>query len=357
MRSGCSEFSFVALRPAVSRPTGCGSLAILARCQAEQSGRSEDLRMVEGLGSEAWASVWSDVARRLGEHRAAGRRHLLTEDTVRMCTVLALEKVGVSPNDMGIEVYDSILGGGKVDLVVTGDEGRTVIELKYPRASTSGMSADTMTLGELIRDFLRVAIVPAADRWVVTVLEPELRRYLSRREDLRWTWERGQSVVMEREALEALPKTARDAIGSLAWLLPVQATCVVSAAVDVDLALFAYQVEQPAQDGSAAPLVALDQAPVLTSASGAARQVRPGTAREEILAAIRGLASRSGRSEVTVQQVVDEVRRGGSSYAESTVRTMLTSHMCAQVHGPNIGSYDDVDRVDRGTYRLRPTAG
>jgi hypothetical protein len=54
-----------------------------------------------------------------------------------------------------------------------------------------------------------------------------------------------------------------------------------------------------------------------------------------------------------VQQVVDEMRRNGSRYAESTVRTMLTSHMCAQVQGPNIGTYDDVDRVDRGTYRLR----
>jgi hypothetical protein len=39
-----------------------------------------------------------------------------------------------------------------------------------------------MTLGELIRDFLRVAVVDAEDRWVVQVLQPELRRYLSRRQ-------------------------------------------------------------------------------------------------------------------------------------------------------------------------------
>ena len=45
--------------------------------------------------------------------------------------------------------------------------------------------------------------------------------------------------------------------------------------------------------------------------------------------------------------------RQGSRYAESTVRTMMASHMCAQVQGPNIGSYDDLDRVGRGEYRLR----
>jgi hypothetical protein len=84
--------------------------------------------------------------------------------------------------------------------------------------------------------------------------------------------------------------------------------------------------------------------------------VRSGTARAEILAAIQALITRSGRPEVRVQEVVDEMRRSGSSYAESTVRTMLTSHMCAQVHGPNIASYDDVDRIDRGTYRLRVSA-
>jgi hypothetical protein len=43
-----------------------------------------------------------------------------------------------------------------LDLTVDGSGG-TVIELKYPRASRTGISPDTMTLGELIRDFLLVA--------------------------------------------------------------------------------------------------------------------------------------------------------------------------------------------------------
>jgi hypothetical protein len=307
---------------------------------------------------DSWAKVWRDVATQLGVHRAAGRRHLLTEDTVRMCTVFALEHVGVAPGDLTIEVFDPILRGGKVDLVVTGSKGRTVVELKYPRGSRSGVSPDTMTLGELLRDFLRVAVVPAEDRWVVIVLAPDLRRYLGRRGAQVWADEPGQELVLQREVLEALPKTTRDAIGSLEWVLPVRATCVVAAPVDVDLALFAYRVEAPAADAIPASLATPTPATNLSSAAprgGPAPKV--GTARAQILTAITTLVARSGRPEVTVQEVVEQMRRAGSPYAESTVRTMLTSHMCAQVHGRNIGSYDDVDRVDRGRYRLRTTEG
>src|SRR5689334_20680509 len=84
----------------------------------------------QGLGRIA---VWTDVASQLAAHRAAGRRHLLTEDTVRMCTVLSLEGIGVAPEDLRIEVFDPVLHGGKVDLVVTSTKGRTIVELKYPR--------------------------------------------------------------------------------------------------------------------------------------------------------------------------------------------------------------------------------
>jgi hypothetical protein len=316
------------------------------------------------LGAEAavvpWAQVWADVARQVGEHRGAGRRHLLTEDTVRMCSILSLQATGVAPGDMTIEVFDPVLKGGKVDLVVGPPEHRTVVELKYPRGSRTGISPDTMTFGELLRDFLRVALVPAADRWVVTVLEPELRRYLSRRDSPVWADTPGAEMVLEREVLEGLPKTARDAIGPLAWRLPVRAECVVAAPVDVDLALFAFRVAAPDAAATVAPLavglhaLAPSPTPALpTRATSSARAARRPTARSEILDAIEALLVRSGRDEVSVQAVVDEMRRRGSSYAESTVRTMMTSHMCVQVQGPNIASYDDLERVDRGTYRLR----
>lgn len=162
-----------------------------------------------------WPGVWSDVAQRLAEHRAAGRGQLLTEDTVRMCTVLALQAVGVGPERMAIEVAAPVLAGGKLDLTVDTAAG-TVIELKYPRGSRTGVSPDTMTLGELIRDFLRVALVDAQDRWVVQVLGPKLRGYLANvanRHDLRWASQAGDELVITRKTLVGLPKTALDAIG------------------------------------------------------------------------------------------------------------------------------------------------
>lgn len=312
--------------------------------------------MAADVGEATWAEVWRDVATQLKVHRAAGRRHLLTEDTVRMCTVMALEAVGVAPGDVGVEISDPALGGGKMDLVVSRPQGRSVVELKYPRGSPSGISPDAMTLGELLRDFLRVAVVPAEDRWVVLVLEPNLRHYLARRGAPAWVDEPGQEFLLERKMLEALPKTARGAIGPTEWLLPVRAHCVVAVPVDVDLALFAYRVEEPAADAIPTSLAGSTAVASAAATSGTRPTAQSGTARAQILTVIQTMVSRSGQPEVTAQQVVDEMRRIGSPYTDSTVRTMLTSHMCAQVHGPNIGSYDDVDRIDRGTYRLRDTA-
>lgn len=313
------------------------------------SGRENQLPPVK------WAEIWTDVARQLRAHRAAGRGHVLTEDSVRLCTILALQNASVSPQAVQIEVFDPVLKGGKVDLVVSDPMGRTVLELKYPRGSPTGISPDTMTFGELLRDFLRVALFPAEDRWVVMVLGPGLRRYISRNSAGWWVEQPNQTLTLKRSDLEALPKTARDAIGPLEWMLPVSATCVTAEPIDVDLALFAYQVHRPDTDLIAAPLIAREVSAYTTSSDSPAARPRTTTARAEILATIKTLVARSGHPEVTVQDVVDEMRRLGRTYAESTIRTMMTSHMCAQAHGPNIAIYDDLDRVDRGTYRLRTT--
>lgn len=111
-----------------------------------------------------WAGIWVDVAQQLRQHRASGRGHLLTEDALRMCTVLSLQSAGIAAENLSIEVFDPVLKGGKVDLVLADVAGRTIVKLKYPRGSRTGISPDTMTLGELLRDFLRVALVPAIDR-------------------------------------------------------------------------------------------------------------------------------------------------------------------------------------------------
>lgn len=48
------------------------------------------------------------------------------------------------------------------------------------------------------------------------------------------------------------------------------------------------------------------------------------------------------------------MRQNQSRYADSTIRTMMTAHMCVGAQGPGVGTYDDLERVDRGKYRRRP---
>jgi hypothetical protein len=74
----------------------------------------------------------------------------------------------------------------------------------------------------------------------------------------------------------------------------------------------------------------------------------------------RALTARSGRGEFSMNAVVQEMRRRGIGYAESTVRTVIASHLCADATGPGVAGYTDLQRTSRGTYRLsdsrRPAA-
>jgi hypothetical protein len=76
------------------------------------------------------------------------------------------------------------------------------------------------------------------------------------------------------------------------------------------------------------------------------------TCRDEVLAAFERLERRHGRREHELLDVVQEVL-GSTDYKESTVRTHITSWMCAQAP-INQGSDDvDLERVGRGRYRRR----
>jgi hypothetical protein len=77
------------------------------------------------------------------------------------------------------------------------------------------------------------------------------------------------------------------------------------------------------------------------------------TARDEILIAARGLSSASPDGTFTVQAVVDMMRRAGTTYKESTVRTHVVSRMCADAPDNHAKVYDDFVRVSAGRYRLR----
>jgi hypothetical protein len=308
---------------------------------------------VDQQGPVPWPAVWQDVAVRLRGHRTAGRGHLLTEDVVRMESVLALEQVGVRPARLTAEYLAPELRGGKVDLVLDAPSG-AVIELKYPRDSRTGISPDTMTFGELLRDFLRVAVLPGHERWVVQVIGTRLARYLhavERRHDLRWTRAVGEEMVLKPTALAGLPVTATQALGSIARETVVRARCEVAEQIDDELGLYAYSVAGAGLEPAAHPEPGTTAGRAVSVSVSQAKAASTG-ARGEILDAIAAVTSRSGRPTFTVLDVLGELRRRGSRYAESTIQTMISSHMCASSSGPGTDPHTDLERVDRGIYRL-----
>lgn len=75
------------------------------------------------------------------------------------------------------------------------------------------------------------------------------------------------------------------------------------------------------------------------------------TARDDLLAAAHRLAGR-GSGEFGVAEIIREAYDHGSTYAESTLRTHVTSYMCVNApknHGVQTG---DFIRVGRGRYRF-----
>lgn len=76
------------------------------------------------------------------------------------------------------------------------------------------------------------------------------------------------------------------------------------------------------------------------------------TCRDEILAVTANLASRSADGTFSPDDVVREMARRGSSYQESTIRTYVTSVMCANAPVHHQNHTEDLRRVDRGRYAL-----
>lgn len=170
-----------------------------------------------------WLVVWRAVAGAVEVHLEAGRAHLLTEDAVRFALITALEDQGVAPADIRIEVNEPRVEG-KLDLVV-GDPPSGVVELKFPRDARVGASPDTMTLGEMLKDFFRLARLDTDERWVAQLVNDRLRRYLERRTDVTWTFRPGSTMAVEPGACAALPLTARRLLPQWCDQMALEATC------------------------------------------------------------------------------------------------------------------------------------
>ncbi len=77
------------------------------------------------------------------------------------------------------------------------------------------------------------------------------------------------------------------------------------------------------------------------------------TCRDEILEALPAVLGRSADGTFTVQSVVDELRLRKSRFAESTIRTHVTSRMCSNAPDNHGTVYRDLERVGHGRYIIR----
>jgi hypothetical protein len=76
------------------------------------------------------------------------------------------------------------------------------------------------------------------------------------------------------------------------------------------------------------------------------------TCQDDVLSAFARLMARPSRDTFSLGEITREVRSQGSSYRESTIRTNVTSRMCANARDHHAIVYDDLERVGRGLYRL-----
>lgn len=77
------------------------------------------------------------------------------------------------------------------------------------------------------------------------------------------------------------------------------------------------------------------------------------TARDEILNALPRLRARLGRDDFTPAEMIDELRRAGSAYSDSTIRTHVVSRMCINAPDNHAVVYSDLERIGHGLYRQR----
>jgi hypothetical protein len=186
-----------------------------------------------------WELVWASTASAIAAHQRRGHGHLLTEDAVRWAILAALEKCGVPAAQVTFE--HRVKDVGPIDLVVSNDNGiAAAVEIKFPRDPRERNSADTMTVGELLNDFYRLARVPAIERQALQVIGSRLAGYLSRRDPL-WAAQDGKTMEMPADLPHHVRPTTREAMRAADGKTAVRAACTFACSVG-DLAVIAYTV-------------------------------------------------------------------------------------------------------------------
>ncbi|WP_205014194.1 hypothetical protein, partial [Nocardioides albidus] len=193
-----------------------------------------------------WAALWSATASHLDKHRVAGLQDLLTEDVLRFAVVQELVTSGINPAHIVTEwrrpgVPDA------VDLVLTAPN-LSAIEFKFPREPRETNAAWTQHLGELLKDYYRLATMPAefTERWCVQLLSTRMQRYLSGvadRHRVTLGLRPGARTLLDPTAVAGLPGTAQKALARWKQALPsVSSTCTATQRVGPDLILVVHSV-------------------------------------------------------------------------------------------------------------------
>ncbi|THF88269.1 hypothetical protein E7T09_03420 [Deinococcus sp. KSM4-11] len=76
------------------------------------------------------------------------------------------------------------------------------------------------------------------------------------------------------------------------------------------------------------------------------------TCRDDILAVARILARQSADGTFSSQEVVAALRARGTTHLDTTIRRHVASEMCRNAVGANAGKFHDLERVERGRFRL-----
>ena len=289
--------------------------------------------------------MWAVVAGDLRDYRRQGFADLLTEDTVRFTTARALTTAGIDAARLRIEAPHPVLRGSRIDLLVGRYKSAALVELKYPREPNPANAAWTMTLGEVLKDFYRLASYPGTVDRVFVYLEADpLRKYMAGVARRYGVVLQGDTITLRPDEIGALPATATNIIGRDLIAHHVTAHRITHLAVDDTLRMAVYHVAPLAQQSR-------DRDEHAAELSLPPRPTRDG-ARREILDAIHAVLTRSGTDTFTPTEIITEMSRRNTGYAETTIRTMITGHLCGNAPDNAAITYDDLERIDHGRYRL-----
>ena len=76
------------------------------------------------------------------------------------------------------------------------------------------------------------------------------------------------------------------------------------------------------------------------------------TCRDEIHAAVRQIIKANGKNEFTIIEVIHHMSANGTRFSESTIRTHITSRLCANAPNNHGVTYNDFERINKGIYKL-----